>query len=94
MHEIKLDNETVVFKDDGLSCFWHDYFADRQNFEASVIDSAFLDVIPMIISDVDNEALIQPFILSKVELKIKSMPTDKSPGPDNLLGAFTNSAGI
>lgn len=58
MHELKVEDGRVVFKDDGLSGFWHDYFADRWNSKTHVLDSVFLDVISKISSNVDNETLI------------------------------------
>lgn len=44
--------------------------------------------IPKFINNINNETLIKPFTLSKVEVVIKSMPLDKSSSPDGLSYAF------
>ena len=52
-------------------------------------------MIPKLISDADNEALIRPFSVVEGEHVIKDMPCDKLPDPDGLSGACTaNSVGI
>ena len=88
MYELKLEDGSVMEGDKDLSNFWLDYFSKRWNVQPPGSDDVILYVIPKLISDTNNEALIRPFSVEEVEQVINDMPCDKSPGPDGLSGAY------
>ena len=47
------------------------------------------EAIPSLLTEEEDEALIAPFTEMEIEEAVRSMPSDKTPGPDSLPANFT-----
>ena len=50
--------------------------------------NSFLEAIPRIISDQDNDSLMKPFTLEEIQKIVQSLPPDKAPGLDGFTTLF------
>ena len=50
--------------------------------------NSFLEAVPRIISDQDNDALMKPFTLEEIWKIVQSLPPDKAPGLDGFTTLF------
>ena len=85
----KIINEEAEIKKVGVN-FFKDLLAPRNKDDSSSEDqlSVFLDAIPNMISEEDNNRLMKPFTMEEIWEVVKSFPPDKAPGPDGFTALF------
>lgn len=71
-----------------ISQFLCDQFKARWASQDSIVSTPDLSMIPQIIDDSDNEDLSRPVSEEEVFNAIRSMHSDKSPGPDGFPASF------
>ena len=80
------DNDNIVTSHEDKAALLYSAFKGRMGITTQPIMQ--FDLYELININVELSSLVQPFTQEEIDLLIKTIPTDKAPGPDGFNGLF------
>ena len=80
------DNDNIVTSHEVKAALLYSAFKGRMGITTQPIMQ--FDLYELININVELSSLVQPFTQEEIDLLIKTIPTDKAPGPDGFNGLF------